>query len=482
MQSEVLLGTPKLRRGFVLGGVGPKCKHIIHNASHHNNLVGVVERVILAKGTEPPQPLPGHFPRVLSGVSEFFDRVAHVARPWSPAQLLEHTRPHKMKATINALASLAITGIQRIDAVIRGFVKAEKIFDDEAAPRVIQPRNPRYVVATALFLKGLEGPIYSLIARLWGGPTVMKGFNASQTASHLRDMWDSFSDPVAVGLDASRFDQHVSAEALKWEHSIYKKFYRGDDRRELSKLLSWQVDQKATFRAPDGKVKFKIRGGRASGDINTALGNCLLMCSMVWAWVSTLGIRTRLANNGDDCVVFLERKDLNKFMNGLEAWFTAMGFTMKVEDPVYVFEHVVFCQTQPIWATTEWRMCRQFPNCLRKDTMMLDLRRDEVHGRITDIGKCGTAVAAGVPCLQALYEKMAGVGVATKADGVGYGFKMMSAGLEAKHVDISDAARLSFFTAFGVNPHIQKLLEAGELQLDDTPVIFGNPLIDVIPL
>lgn len=474
-----MAGTPRVRRAFVLGGVAPKCDHVVHNSEHHNNLVGVIERVILAKGTEPPQPLPGLIPRTLSGVYDFFDRHAHVARPWNQDELLAHTRPHKMRVTVEAIKSLAISGVRRADSYIRGFVKAEKVFDKEAAPRVIQPRTPRYVVATSVFLKRLEGPIYSLLARLWGGPTVMKGFNAEQTAAHLREMWEQFDDPVAVGLDASRFDQHVSKQALQWEHSVYTLFYRGHDLRHLRELLSWQVNQRATFRAPDGKVKFKIAGGRASGDINTALGNCLLMCSMVYAYCAAHGIRARLANNGDDCVVIMDRKDLITFNREVNRFFLELGFTMKVEDPVTVFEKIVFCQTQPVWASEVWRMCRQFPQCLRKDTMFIDVRRDEVPGRVAAIGVCGTAVASGVPCLQALYERMAGVARPCGGESVGYGFNMMAHGLTSKHVDVTDEARLSFFAAFGVNPHQQKLFEAMELRLDDSPVVHPCPLWNV---
>jgi len=479
MVSTTTAGIPKVRRAFVLGGVAPQCDHVVHNAEHHNNLVGVIERVILAKGTEPPQPSPGLFPRTLSGVFEFFKREAHVARPWNQDELLAHTRPHKMRVTMDALKSLAISGIRRADSYIRGFVKAEKVFDKEAAPRVIQPRTPRFVVATSVFLKRLEGPIYQLLAKLWKGPTVMKGYNAEQTAAHLREMWEQFDDPVAVGLDASRFDQHVSGQALLWEHSIYKLFYRGTDLRELERLLEWQVDQKATFRAPDGTVKFKIHGGRASGDINTALGNCLLMCAMVWAYCKLVCVRARLANNGDDCVVIMDRRDLKKFQSRVSQFFLGMGFTMKVEEPVTVFEKIVFCQTQPIWASGVWRMCRQFPQCLRKDTMYLDVRADEVPGRIAAIGVCGTAVASGVPCLQALYERMAGVAKPMGGDSVGYGFSMMSHGLTPKHVPVTDRARLSFFEAFGINPHEQMLFEAHELRLDDSPVVYPYPLWNV---
>lgn len=475
MHATEIAGTHKVRRAVVLGGLGPACDHVVHNSSFHNNLVGVCERMIFAKGTEPPQPRQGLFPRVLQPVTDFFLRERHFALPWDDETLLSHTRPHKVKVTLAAINSLCITAVCKADSFVRGFCKAEKTFAKDAAPRIIQPRDPRYVVAVARFLKGLEGPIYELLAKLWGGPTVMKGYNATQTASHLREMWDGFADPVAVGLDASRFDQHVSSEALKWEHSIYKMFFSGKHLQELKKLLGWQVSQKGTFRTPDGLIRFKIEGGRASGDINTALGNCLIMCSLVYAFCKQRKVRARLANNGDDCVLFLERSDLQK-LDGLNDWFLEMGFNMKREDPVYVFEHVVFCQTQPVWASTEWRMTRQFPNCLRKDTMMLDVTPDQARERIAAIGHCGMAVAAGVPCLQSIYTRMASVGLATVDESVGYGFRMMSKGLSKDPVTITDEARLSFWLAFGVTPTAQEAFEAWMPQLDVVEHIIDFPL------
>lgn len=472
MTSTKTAGTTKPRRAIALGGVAPECDRVVHTSCHHNNLVGVVERVILAKGTQPPQPQLGHFPRTLSAVYHWFERNTFVTRPWSEDELLEHTKPHKMRVTLNAMESLAISGISQLDAKIRGFVKAEKVFDKAAAPRVIQPRNPRYVVATSRFLKRLEGPIYKLLAKLWGGPTVMKGFNAEQVAQQLREMWDTFDEPVAVGLDASRFDQHVSEDALKWEHSIYKMFYRGWELKQLSKMLDWQVIQKAVFRSLDGVVRFTIRGGRASGDINTGMGNCLLMCSLVKAYADTRGVRCRLANNGDDCVIVMERRDHVKFSQGLDSWFTKMGFTMKVEAPVDQFESIVFCQTQPILVAGVWRMCRQFPACLRKDTTYIDVTLREAKGRIAAVGVCGLAVASGVPCLQSLYEKMAKVAKPT-VGGVGYGFTMMGHGLEARTKPITDDTRLSFMAAFGVPPHIQRILEDKEISVDHSPVVFN---------
>jgi hypothetical protein len=51
-----------------------------------------------------------------------------------------------------------------------------------------------------------------------------------------------------------------------------------------------------------------------------------------------------LANNGDDCVIIIEKRHLKK-LDDLPSWFLTMGFRMEVEKPVYEFEQIEFCQT-----------------------------------------------------------------------------------------------------------------------------------------
>lgn len=76
--------------------------------------------------------------------------------------------------------------------------------------------------------------------------------------------------------------------------------------------------------------------------MNTSSGNCFTMVGLVYSYMTSLGIKWRLANNGDDCVLMVERRDLNK-LQGLCKWFSEMGFTMESEGSVDVFEQIVFC-------------------------------------------------------------------------------------------------------------------------------------------
>lgn len=45
-----------------------------------------------------------------------------------------------------------------------------------------------------------------------------------------------------------------------------------------------------------------------SGDMNTALGNCMLMCCLIISYLESKNIKYDFINNGDDAVLFLERK------------------------------------------------------------------------------------------------------------------------------------------------------------------------------
>jgi hypothetical protein len=148
-----------------------------------------------------------------------------------------------------------------------------------------------------------EKRLFSGFETVFGYSVILKGMNAHATAEQLRSNWDSFTQPVAVGLDASRFDQHVSHAALCWEHSVYNGVFRSS---ELRRLLRWQLVNHGVARTEGQRIDYTTNGCRMSGDINTSLGNCLIMSSIVLAYCETRGITARLSNNGDDCVLILE--------------------------------------------------------------------------------------------------------------------------------------------------------------------------------
>jgi len=470
-------GPPKTRRVYKTPHVGPDSAMGIHNNSLRNLRRGLLERVFFVEldGTlqPPPQPLRDVFAARAGDVRKRLLKVLPKLTPWSAEQFCA-TYVGRRRATYEATArELTTRLISRQDGYLRTFVKAEKVdftVKGDPAPRVIQPRAPAYILETGRYLKQMEHPVFRGLADVWGhrrdgGKVVMKGLSPYGVAEQLQGKWLARTRPVAVGLDASRFDQHVSAQALMFEHSIYLNCFVGEDRAYLKQLLEWQVSNKGVGRASDGYVKYTVDGCRGSGDINTSLGNCLLMCVLVKAFCESVGLtRVDLANNGDDCVLFMEEEDLHR-LTTLKAWFRDMGFTMKVEEPVREFERIEFCQGHPVWTPEGWLMVRNLKTALSKDAItILDMR---YHAKRVwhAVGTCGLSIAGGVPVFDRFYKcfqragSARGLEVEQDAWYNSSGFFRMSRGMNRSDCHIHPLTRYSFWRAFGVTPDEQIALE-----------------------
>jgi hypothetical protein len=290
----------------------------------------------------------------------------------------------------------------------------------------------------------------------------MKGYNAQEVGRIVAAKWGAFRDPAGIGLDASRFDQHCSKVALQWEHSVYYQVFPRN--RLLRRLLSWQILNKGRGYVKDGRVKYQVEGCRMSGDMNTALGNCLIMCGLVWGYADALGINIQLINNGDDCVVFMERADVNRFREGLDTWFLEMGYSMKVEDTVYELEHVEFCQTKPVWTPQGCLMVRNPHIAVAKDCFSIHAL-DRYMGaakQLTVLAAGGLSLTGGLPVWQSFYRLLARnwCGVVESNIVPEGGMAIMSHRMERKISSVHHMTRYSFWRAFGILPDAQLELEA----------------------
>jgi hypothetical protein len=361
-----------------------------------------------------------------------------------------------------AADSLQVSPLRRSDAVVKAFVKVEK--GTGSVPRLISPRSPRYNVEVGRRLKFVEKRLYKAIDQIYGETTCCKGLNLYQRGALLRRKWDMYIDPAAVVLDASRFDQHVSQPWLRWEHSVYNAIFRDP---ELAELLKWQLVNKGTGRAPDGRVDYTIQGTRCSGDMNTSLGNVLIMTAMVWVYLREVGITASLANDGDDCVVIMTRLDTQRFIGGLKDRFLSFGFTMRVESTVRVFERIDFCQMRPVCVNGKWVMVRRLRKALSSDVASTSMvNRKTTRSQLQVVGVCGGVQCCGVPVYQAFYAHLASGQRTVKmsVENAGYGFfrhaMMIDPELRVQQRDISPETRVSFFNAFGIKPDLQTALES----------------------
>lgn len=391
--------------------------------------------------------------RVLSALGSGFTPITH-------SQYCGKYSGSKRAVYERASETLKLRPLVRHDSHITAFLKAEK-WSKLAAPRVISPRDPRYLLSVGVFVAPLEHPMYAAVKRAMGHRVIMKGLDQEERAAVAIEHWSSFRDPVAIGLDASKFDQHCSPEALSYEHSFYKYAYNGDE--ELSEMLSWQLVNRVFANCDDGKCKWTQEGGRMSGDVNTALGNCILSSGMLYAYAKDTGLTIRAMVDGDDCVAFMERSDSKRFIDGLAKWYLERGFRMKIEGPYHQLCQIEFCQSKlmmldvPIFVRNPFKAVNQDHTWIQCG----GISHDEV---LAATGLGGLSIYGHIPILGAYYSMLArgrtlSRKVRERLDLRSSWLRWTNVEAGGSYSEPTEAARICFFDTFGVHPCDQRLLE-----------------------
>lgn len=428
-----------------------------------NALKSVTERFLFIKKDDGfglvPEPELG-FESLLKPFSEaIFNRRVFIA-PLSKDNFLATYVGRKRKIYEKAFESLIRKPLTTADSYIQWFMKVEKVQFKESkvtVPRGISPRSPRFNAMLGPFIKRLEKKLYNIINDIFGGTTVFKGLNAIERGNALSKIWNSFDNPVAIPIDAKRFDQHVSRPMLEWEHSIYRMF---NDCPQIANLLRMQLDNKFTARMPDGTFTFKTRGKRCSGDMNTSLGNVLIMCGMMHSYLSTRLKKFRIADDGDDCIIFIERRDLSKIKDLYES-ILKFGFQLEIEPVVDRLEDIEFCQCKPVKIPSGYIMVRDPLKALARDHLSLHTT-NFIHYRkwLYQVALCGISLSPGIPILNVYYKKLLSLGIMNDTVELEFcGFTQMSKGMTIADSAPSDESRLSFWRAFNITPERQILLE-----------------------
>lgn len=461
------LEAEKERAVYILGGIASEDRTLCTNAADvMTTCAAIAERMIYAKIGGKLLKRAGRGKDYYDGIlGDFKKSVVKAAgrtfHPVTPEEFVDSYRGRKRTLYANYLEEYLENGVQRMHAAFRTFMKVEKV-PTTKSPRTIQPRSPIFNIGLGRYLKHAEKPIFRAISRVFRQKyTVFKGMNAVEMATELKELWDEFSDPVALGIDASRFDASVDIGLLEHEHSLYNSLFHD---KELARLLGMQLNNVGAAYCHDGIVRYKVQGGRGSGDMNTSLGNSYLMCALIWVWLQRCGVHARLANNGDDCVLIMERHDQDRFETGFAEYALTLGFTMVVEDMVDEFEKIEFCQTQPVWDGTTWRMVRNVNSAREKDSMCLfPLNTPGAIGSwIYAVGECGMALTAGIPVFQEMYLAYKRNGKPSKMSEAVFmqsGSMMMARGMDSTQREVTPEARVSFFAAFGMTPDEQVAME-----------------------
>lgn len=460
----------------IISGLCGVAKYCCFDNSIDNAYTAIMERVFYhatAEGFAPPS-VPSMV-TVVETLLVFYDAFVKLIVRTVPVSLKvypeENYRGRKLRLYQRARDHVTGRTYGSDFGKLKTFIKHEKILvkNKRLVPRVIQPRSPEYNVCVGRYIRQLEHRVYHMIDKLWSGPTVMKGLNCVQQGEALHAAWQTFSNPVAVMLDAVRFDQHVSVPVLSWEHSIYLQFFPPCYRPELEWLLSMQLFNRGSVCCPDGSLFYRVNGCRASGDMNTAMGNVLIMCGSMYAFVRSLNVRARLINNGDDCCLIVERGDVSLVSASVVEFYSRIGFIVDIEGTTDCFERISFCQTHPVYDGVRHVMVRDPNVAISKDvTIIKNWSMKEYSVYLRELGIAGMAAYGNMPVWTSFYSCLmrscvegsvsAGLRAHVRGPIDESGLGRLSSGVSNRG-PVTWQARASFALAFGLNPDVQRSLE-----------------------
>lgn len=433
-----------------------------------NDTIACVNRVI----GKVPLPNEVGLRRLRYGVRHVF--TPRIMAPLTLVEACATFKGTKNKLYKRALESLSLEPLSQRDARIKAFVKAERFNPEDKVnpdPRMIQARDPRYNLHLARYLRSVEHLVYGALD-VFGLPIIVKCKNPLQRAELLLAKWELFTDPVCFSLDCSRWDKHVALDVLRVEHKFYRACYPGD--AELNQLLKWQ--EKNSCVTSNG-LRYKVVGGRMSGDMNTALGNCLLAVGMVYGAMFALGIKQfSVLDDGDDCLVIVERSDFERANARLPAIFLDYGQELKIENVACEPQGVVFCQSKLTWNGDQYTFARNWRKVLSQACTGTKHWNDPfmVRPMFGLLGDCEMAQHRGIPILQAfavrLRQLSGGLRSSMAHMDSSYQYRIAQYQLDdianIKSRIITDRARVEFEKTWGVSPSEQIAIEKALFRWD----------------
>lgn len=434
----------------------------------HNNTVGNVVRslrdrvfgsVVDGEFVKTVQPEAGAFqaPSLLRFRRSVLRLLPRHSLPITADQFCAKYRGQKQKRYATAGHSLSVKPLVRADGYPGVFLKAEK-WHQKKAGRLISARPARYNISLGVYTQSIEHDVYRAIDQVYGSATIMKGYTPDRRAAVVLGHWRAFEKPVAVGQDFSKFDQHISREALMFEHGFYMGIY---DCPNLAKLLAWQLKGRCYARTVDGVVKYEVWGGRMSGDMNTAMGNCIISAALIWAYCLEIGVKVRAIIDGDDSVTFMETRDLGRYQSGITAWMLTKGFKLVSEAPAYEVCKVEFCQCRFVNLATPTMVRNPLKAITQDHTWIVDqsIRHVDV---LAATGLGGLSLYGDCPVLGAYYHSMSKAspnGLKTLLRLEKGSSWLRTASYEGHYVEPSEAARYALWESWGLEPGEQRAIE-----------------------
>ncbi|APG76222.1 hypothetical protein 2 [Changjiang tombus-like virus 18] len=363
-------------------------------------------------------------------------------------------------------------------ARISAFVKYEKMdiskLHEGKPPRLIQFRSYEYTYLLKSFILNHSLAIKTNSIYFNNQPvdTIFSKIHDSfGVARILRENWEQFSEPVAICLDHSKFDGHYNTTLLELEHSYWRSL---SSSRILKLLLKDQLSNKCITA---NNIKYKSRGSRCSGEYTTSEGNTLMNYAMLSSWLKFSGITDfRITVNGDDSVVFIERKDQTKLAD--LSFFRNFNMETECDRIAEDFREISFCQASPIRISKEgqptWFMVKEPFRAITRATYADYKHRQCIDRLLTAQGLCEIAVNSGVPMLQEFALLLMSYGSLKPLGSIDKMPAKTSGRWLSSYVDIPDYTRSDFEIAFGVSKAEQQFIEnsfAGQLRQPKSKIL-----------
>jgi hypothetical protein len=459
------VGQPKIRRRRIYSlSEGIAGEWGVHNNDLENLRRAIVERVFCYKGPDgvyrrPPQPTTNVKRRLREFRRLFLHNLEEVV-PISTKEFVEHYVGRKRKLYERVVEDLKLRPLCKYDAYINAFIKDEKTdfkSKPDKCPRIIQPRSPRFNASVGVYLRPLEKAAFRSIAAIFRGVTVAKGLNCFQRGQLMHEKWSKFIDPVALEIDAAKFDVHCSRvildEVYDVENEVFPTMKKFNDLRRRNKCFA---------RTDDGDIEYEVEGNLMSGDMDTSFTACYIMCALVWTIMKELGIDFyEYINDGDDGTVMIERKDLARVRELFQSKFLEFGIQVRIDGVKDTLESIEFCQTHAVYDGRNWRMVRDPRKALAKDSLTLRNVRDNEHLQQLQnaMGWCGLSLAGDLPVFNAFYRHLA-VGDYEEIKEYTTGMQFLAHGLDPRLDPVTETARLSFYRAFSISPDTQLAIES----------------------
>lgn len=408
--------------------------------------------------------------------------------PMTLEEAAEHMRGNFTKAKAEGyIAGMHTTPFLRKHARGRSFVKYDpefvkmgRAFDQDATfgdPRLIQARDRVFTGHLYPLYKRFEHAFYHgrYLFNPYDEYTCAKGFNLFDRMAVITAKVASLGGHcLCISLDGKRFDAHVCVEALKLEWRFVlaactrSRRYTRSQLSELAYYGRLQFTNSYTAFANDGAVRYRVDGGRMSGDLNTGCGNSILQSIYIASTMAALKIpfrAWRMFVDGDDAFILLDpayRSQSTRIPTVLKGFNQEVTISYDDVDLDHM-EKLEFCRGRPVKVNGQWRLTR---NPARAISRSLSCRRwfrsrKLAIENLVPNAAAGLIVNSDVPIMDAFMRVFAlpGVDINRIKDNWWRKQARTSELAQEKSIGVQYSTRCSFERAWGITVSQQISLE-----------------------